>query len=192
MAMVGDPPVMVGETGLGSVRIGQALGNELAGFLVVPQIMEHCQVDKPVHPPLGEPWPDMGWPVALGMAFAMALVMAFAMALVIMAFAMALVMAFAMALASSAVTWCSDLNQNNVVMKKIVACLKIKQLDNIPALASGATPARLEMVGPWWHRKCQNEFACYFTWLKDLALGSNHTGFALELALALAEEACNI
>ena len=110
--------MMVGETGLGSVRIGQALGNELAGFLVVPQIMEHCQVDKPVHPPLGEPWPDMGWPVALGMAFAMALVMAFAMALVIMAFAMALVMAFAMALASSAVTWCSDLSQNNVVMKK--------------------------------------------------------------------------
>ena len=91
----------------------------------------------------------MGWPVALGMACAMALVMTFAMALVIMAFAMALViMAFAMALASSAVTWCSDLNQSNVVMKKIVACLKIKQLDNIPALASGATPARLEMVGP--------------------------------------------
>ena len=116
MAMVGDPPGMVGETGLGSVGIAQALGNELAGFLVVPQIMEHCQVDKPVHPPLGEPWPGMGWSVALGMAFAMALVMAFAMALV-MAFAMALVMVFAMALASSAVTWCSDLNQSNVVIK---------------------------------------------------------------------------
>ena len=110
MAMVGDPPGMVGETGLGSARIAQALGNELAGFLVVPQIMEHCQVDKPVHPPLGEPWPGMGWSVALGMAFAMALVMAFAMALV-MAFAMALVMVFAMALASSAVTWCNHLGQ---------------------------------------------------------------------------------
>ena len=95
--------------------------------------MEHCQVDKPVHPPLGEPWPDMGWPVALAL---------------VMAFAMALVMAFATALASSAFTWGTDLSQNNVVMKKIVACLKINQLDNIPALAIGATPARLEMVGP--------------------------------------------
>ena len=65
--------------------------------------MEHCQVDKPVHPPLGEPWPDMGWPVALAL---------------VMAFAMALVMAFATALASSAVTWGTDLSQNNVVMKK--------------------------------------------------------------------------
>ena len=60
MAMVGDPPGMVGETVLGSVRHGQELGNELGGFLVVPQIMEHCQVDKPVHPPLGEPWPAIG------------------------------------------------------------------------------------------------------------------------------------
>ena len=61
----------------------------------------------------------MAFAMALVMTFAMALViMAFAMALVIMAFAMALVMAFAMALASSAVTWCSDLSQNNVVMKK--------------------------------------------------------------------------
>ena len=60
--------------------------------------MEHCQVGKPVHPPLAEPWPGTGWPVA----FAMALAMAFA--ITGMAFAIN-GLAFAMALASSGVTW---------------------------------------------------------------------------------------
>ena len=37
----------------GNWRLAKGLGNEVAGFLVVPHFMECSQVDKPVHPTLG-------------------------------------------------------------------------------------------------------------------------------------------
>ena len=85
---------MVGETASGNLRWAKGLGNELAGFLVVPHFMECSQVDKPVHPPLLDPWYPMVFAMALSMVFAMALSMV-----------------FAMALASSGVNWCHGLNK---------------------------------------------------------------------------------
>ena len=53
MAIGLEPPHMLAVSMAGNWRLAKGLGNEVAGFLVVPHFMECSQVDKPVHPTLG-------------------------------------------------------------------------------------------------------------------------------------------
>ena len=96
MAIGLEPPQMLAVSMAGNWRLAKGLGNEVAGFLVVPNFMECSQVDKPVHPTLLEPWCPVVFALALSMVFAMALSMV-----------------FAIALANSGVTWSHYLNKTD-------------------------------------------------------------------------------
>ena len=96
-----EPPQMLVVSMGGNLRLAKWLGNEVAGFLVVPHFLECNQVDELVHPTLLGPW----WPVLFALALSMV-------------FAMALSMVFAMALANSGVTWCHCLNKTDWLWHK--------------------------------------------------------------------------